>query len=57
MEYDLHLQAHTYLDLTTFCDANWKANLVDCRSTSGHGIYMGTNLIACTTTKTGFYSR
>jgi hypothetical protein len=34
------------LAITTYCDLDWASNLDDRRSTTGFGIYLGSNVIS-----------
>jgi hypothetical protein len=44
---DYGLQYHKCpLAITTYCDSDWTRNLDDRRSTTGFGIYLGSNLIS-----------
>ena len=62
----LVLSPAPHLLLLGFCDADWGANLDDCRSTSGSYVFLGNNLIslwskkqlvvACSSTKAEYRS-
>ncbi|XP_062074955.1 uncharacterized mitochondrial protein AtMg00810-like [Humulus lupulus] len=46
VDYGLHLQKSSSLELIGFYDADWATDPDDKRSTSGYCIYFGTNLVA-----------
>jgi hypothetical protein len=45
------------LHLSGFCDSNWAGNPNDCRSTTGFGIFLGSNLISWSAKKQHVVSR
>lgn len=44
--YGLHFSPSSSLHLTGYCDADWTSDIDDRRSTSGFGLFLGSNLIS-----------
>ena len=57
LHHRLHLRKFPTLDLVEFCDANWASNPDDQISTSGFGVYFGSNLVTWQSKKQHIVSR
>ena len=57
LDYGLHLSSVSHFNITAFSDANWGANSDDRRSTSGHCVFLGGNLVAWSSRKQGVVAR
>lgn len=55
--YGLQLQPSSALHISAFCDSEWGSNVDDCKSTSGYCIYLGSNIVSCSSKKQHVVSR
>ncbi|XP_024020247.1 uncharacterized protein LOC112091288 [Morus notabilis] len=57
LDFGLHLQKSTQLNLLGFCDADWASDPDDRKSTSGYCVYLGSNIVSWCSKKQHTISR
>ncbi|KAA3481775.1 hypothetical protein EPI10_022114 [Gossypium australe] len=57
LDYGLIFTSGTMVNLIAYTDADWRSNADDRRSTSGHYIFLGPNIISWSSKKQRFVSR